>query len=381
MITRDLEETIRSKLPEKKVIIIFGARQVGKTTLLKTLFGEPNSSPDILWLNGDDSLSNNLLSDPSAVSLGNVVRGYKTVIIDEAQKIENIGLKLKILYDNYGEKIQFIATGSSSFDLLTKVNEPLTGRKFTFWLYPPSLNELVSKNKYPKEKSLLETRLLFGSYPAVVESETSEQKKDLLRELTEESLYKDVLNLTGIIKTDYLRKILQALAFQVGSQVNPSELASLVNLDRKTIDKYITLLEESYIIFRLPSFSKNLRNELKFSQKIYFYDNGIRNGLINDFRPLSLRSDSGQLFENYIASELKKKFPKDELYFWRTFDGAEIDFLVRTDGELRAFEVKYNPKKSAKLPASFEKTYSPKSFSLINSENYIETLQNNNSLS
>ncbi|MBQ9016792.1 ATP-binding protein [Candidatus Saccharibacteria bacterium] len=370
MITRDLQQEIESYLKKpKKIIVIFGARQVGKTTLLREIFGKQDG---VAWYNGDEQNTLDLFSKTDLADLKPLVSGHKVVIIDEAQRIENIGLKLKILQDNLGEEIQFVATGSSSFDLANKINEPLTGRKWTFRLSAPNIRELIKSNGYATEVANLENRLIYGSYPAVVS--TPEDAKKLLTELTSDNLYKDILNLGDIIKTDKLRKILKALALQVGSQVSMNEIGQLVGIDSKTADKYISLLEQSFIIFRLPSYARNLRNELKSSEKIFFYDNGIRNAIINDYRPLEDRQDTGALFENYIISEMVKLYSDDNIYFWRTKDQKEIDYIIERNGELTAIEIKYNEKKDVSLPNLFTDTYHPTHQFLINRENYARIL-------
>ena len=372
MIKREIEQKISARLNDNKAIIIYGPRQVGKTTLLHTLF---DKNDDVAWYNGDNLSTQEDFERADAESLKSLVGNKETVIIDEAQRIKNIGLKLKILHDNFGKTTQFIATGSSSFDLANKINEPLTGRKWTYLLFPFTIKELVSHNGLSKEKANLENRLKFGSYPAVINDPASAE--DTLRELTNENLYKDVLSMGEIIKTDKLKKILQALALQIGSQVSIHELAQTVGLDDKTTDKYISLLEQSFIIFRLPSFARNLRNELKSSQKIYFYDVGIRNSIINDFRPIDLRPDKGNLFENYIISELKKRFHGQNIWFWRNTDQQEIDFLIERNGEISIFEIKYHKKNNFKFPATFTKSYNPGKSFIINQENCTELLSGN----
>lgn len=366
-----MEEKIRASLGKGKTIIIYGARQVGKTTLLHTIFDDQDG---VLWLNGDEDTTQMTFDTISVENFQSIVSGYKTVIIDEAQRIENIGLKLKVLHDNFSSKIQFIATGSSSFELANKVTEPLTGRKKSFFLAPLTINELTNANGKLSEQASLGNRLLFGSYPGVVLS--NDDTKEALLELANDNLYKDVLKMGEIIKTDKLRKILQALAFQVGSQVSINEIASLVGLDNKTVDKYISLLEQAFIIFRVTSYSKNLRNELKASQKFFFYDCGIRNAIIDDFRPIDLRPDIGGLFENYVMSELKKKSPNESMYFWRTTDQQEVDFVTEKDAKINAIEIKFNPKKKVSFPKSFVEAYNPAETIAINNENYLNILTN-----
>lgn len=371
IIERTLEKDIRKKIAKGKAIVIYGARQVGKTTLLKTIFGDPNTDPSILWLNGDNNTTRDQLSVASPEMFRSILENYTTVIIDEAQRINDIGLKLKILQDNFGDKVQFVATGSSSFELANKINEPLTGRKWSFWLPTLSLLELKSALGVVEEQNNLDNRLIYGSYPAVVTDPAS--ARETVCELAGDSLYRDVLSLGEIIKTDKLRTILKALALQIGNQVSMTEIANLVGIDRKTVDKYISLLEQSFIVFRLPSYGKNLRNELKFSQKIFFYDVGIRNAIINDFRQVGDRQDSGVLFENYIISELKKKYPQDNVYFWRTTDKQEVDFVLERDGAITAIEIKEN--KEAKLPNAFVREYNPSKLKTINRGNYMAILE------
>ena len=371
MIKRQAEAQIRKYLKKnKKIIVVFGARQVGKTTLLKQIFSKDDK--DIIWYNGDEDETKNLFTNANLADLAPLAKGYKVVIIDEAQRIENIGIKLKILHDNLGDKVQFIATGSSSFDLANKINEPLTGRKWTIKLPPLTIAELVQEFGLVAESANLRNRLTYGSYPGVVSH--IEDAKEIVTELASDNLYKDVLNLGNIIKTDKLQKILQALAMQIGSQVSMNEIGQLVGLDSKTTEKYISLLEQSFIIFRLPSFARNMRNELKFSQKIFFYDCGIRNAIIGDFRPIDLRQDLGSLFENYVIAELKKRFPNDNIYFWRNKNQQEVDYLIEKNGEITAVEIKWSPKKDGKLPNIFVETYQPAHEFLINSDNYLEIL-------
>ena len=371
MINREIEQKVRDylKSDQKKIVVIFGARQVGKTTLLKKIF---ENSDDALWYNGDQSAVQAVFADADLEPLKNAVSGHKVVVIDEAQRIDNIGLKLKILYDNFGDSVQIVATGSSSFELANRVNEPLTGRKRTLRMFAPTVRELVANYGYVSEKGSLDSRLIYGMYPEVVTS--GEDKRNIVSELASDNLYKDILSLTGIIKTDGLRRILQALALQIGGQVSINEISSLTGIDNKTVDKYISLLEQSFIIFRLPSFARNLRNELKTSQKIFFYDCGIRNAIVNDFRPIELRPDLGALFKNFVISELKKRFPDDNIYFWRTKDGKEVDYLLERDGEIVAVEVKWSKNKDVKIPRVFEETYSPKKAIVVNSENCLEVL-------
>ena len=372
IIQRKLEQKIQQYLAkQRKIIVIYGARQVGKTTVLHRVF---DGMDGVQWYNGDDEVARRLFDEASVATLGPLVAGKRIVIIDEAQRIENIGLKLKILYDNFGDTVQIVATGSSSFDLANQINEPLTGRKWTFWLPAPMLNELIDSMGYVDEVGNLPNRLIYGSYPAAITAPGDAQ--EIVSGLASDNLYKDVLNLGDIIKTDKLEKILRALALQIGSQVSMNEIANLVGLDSKTVDKYISLLEQAFIIFRLPSYARNLRNELKSSQKIFFYDVGIRNAIINDFRPIDMRQDIGVLFENYIIAELVKRFSTDNIYFWRTKDQQEVDFVLEKDGALTAIEAKWNEAKArvAKLPNSFVDAYRPAHSFVVDRDNYARLL-------
>lgn len=368
MIKRDIEDKIRAKLGKGKAIVIYGARQVGKTTLLHQIFDDVDN---VLWLNGDLDATQARFENLSIDSAKLLIGDHTTVIIDEAQRIKNIGLKLKILQDNFGDKVQFVVTGSSSFELANKINEPMTGRVWIYELMPFKLSELTNAYGAVKEQGALSNRLIYGCYPDVVTH--PENAEEIVTNLSQENLYKDVLNLSEIIKTDYLRKLLKALAFQIGSQVSINELAGLVELDNKTVDKYISLLEQAFVVFRLPSFGKNLRNELKSSQKIYFYDVGIRNALIEDFRPVESRQDIGGLFENYVISEYKKQGLKN-LYFWRTSQGQEVDLLHEQYGELDAVEIKWNENKTAKMPVTFTGAYKVADEKYINRQNYLDQI-------
>lgn len=268
-----------------------GARQVGKTTLLRKIFDHHG---DMLWLNGDELDVQQLFSEVSATRLRSIIGNKKVVIIDEAQRIENIGLRLKLITDTLTE-VQLIATCSSSFDLANKVNEPLTGRKWEYRMFPVSFTEMVDHHGLLEEKRLLKHRMVFGYYPDVITNEGEE--KEILKQLSDSYLYKDILMWEQIQKPDKVLKLLQALAFQLGAQVSYNELGQICGLDSKTVEKYIILLEQTFVIFRLSSFSRNLRNELKSSKKFYFYDNGIRNALIANFNFVESRSDAGALWE------------------------------------------------------------------------------------
>lgn len=372
MIIRALEPIIREKLWQNKAILIMGPRQVGKTTLLKQMF---HDNPNVLWLNGDEQDTRTLFENISATRLKYIFGQKKIIIIDEAQRIENIGLRLKLITDQIGE-IQLIATGSSSFDLANRVNEPLTGRKWEYNMYPLSFEEMVNHHGLLDEKRLLPHRLVYGYYPDVVTHPGEEA--EILKLLSNSYLYKDILDCDHIKRSDKIVKLLQALAFQIGSEVSYNELGQLCGLDPKTVERYVILLEQSYIIFRLGSFSRNLRNELKSSRKIYFYDNGIRNAVIANFTLAETRSDIGALFENFLISERIKFLQYHRLWhniwFWRTTAMQEIDLIEEGNGKLAAYEFKWNPKRTAKFPKSFADNYPGSVFKVITPDNVEEFL-------
>ena len=357
---------------KKKAIILIGARQVGKTTLIKEMF---NDSPDMIWLNGDELDVQSLFESISSTRMKNIFGSKRYVVIDEAQRIKDIGIKLKLMTDNMSD-IQLVVTGSSSFDLANKVNEPLTGRKWEYKMYPLSFGEMVSHHGLLDEKRLVPHRLVYGYYPEVVNNPGEERA--VLKQLSDSYLYKDILMWEQIKKPEKLLKLLQAIAFQIGSQVSYSELGQICGLDNKTVEKYIVLLEQCFVIFRLGSFSRNLRNELKHSKKIYFYDNGIRNALIADFSVVENRQDIGALSENFIISERKKKADYDMLWknswFWRTKAQKEIDYIEEGDGAINAYEFKWNSKTKYKIPKQFLEGYKNSTFTVITPDNMEEFL-------
>ena len=369
MIRRYLHEIIESKIGDSKIIVVLGARQVGKTTLLRDIFLDRD---DVLWLNGDYEETRVMLSSESPQILGSIIGDKKIVVIDEAQRIENIGLKLKILQDTYGDRVQLVATGSSSFDLANKINEPLTGRKWEYQMFPISFKEMVAQNGLISECGNLLNRMMYGCYPDIVTN--PETAKERLMQLVEDNLYKDILSFDGVQKSAKITDLLQALAFQIGSQVSVNELANTVSLDNKTVDKYLSLLEKSYIIFRLPSYSRNLRNELKTSNKYFFYDLGVRNAVIGDFRPIDVRQDVGNMFENFIIAEMQKTVEKRRQYFWRTKQGQEVDYVLETDNGLTGIEIKWNEKRNPRLPQKFVDEYNPNQVVYVNRNNFYELL-------
>lgn len=374
MIERTLKQKIGKMVGKEKAIIIMGPRQVGKSTLLHEMFG---ASQEVIWLNGDDPDVQELFANVTSTRLKAIIGKKKYIIIDEAQRIADVGLKLKLITDQV-KGTQLIATGSSSFELASKLNEPLTGRKREYKMYPLSFGEMVEHTNLLEEKRLIPHRMVFGYYPEVVTHPGDE--KVILRELADSYLYKDILSLDSIGKPDKLMKLLQALALQIGSQVSYSEIGQLVGLDTKTVERYVDVLEKSYVIFRLGSFARNLRNELKASRKIYFYDNGIRNAVLANFSMLESRTneEAGALWENFIISERLKRNAYSDSYcnywFWRTQQQKEIDYLEEEDGRISSFEFKWNPAAKYKYPAQFLEAYPGTSFKVVTPVNVEEFL-------
>lgn len=375
MIARILEKTLLPLLYGKKAIIIIGARQVGKSTLLNHLLQDHK---DIMWMNGDDIDIQDLFREMSSTRLRTFLTKKRLLVIDEAQRISDIGLRLKLITDQIPD-VQVIATGSSSFELTTKINEPLTGRKREFRMFPLTFSEMVGHTNLLEELRMLPHRMIYGYYPEVVSNPGDERQT--LKELSESYLYKDILSLDSISKPDKLVRLLKALALQIGNQVSYNELGNLVGLDSKTVERYVDILEKSYIIFRLGSFSRNLRNELKASRKIYFWDLGIRNAVIGNLAQIENRNDTGELWENFaIAERLKINSYNNSFaqsWFWRTRQQNEIDYIEEEDGCIHAFEFKWNDRKAnVKCPVSFSQTYTNATFHVItkkNIENFLLT--------
>ena len=368
MISRLLKNIIEGFLFNKKTIVIYGARQTGKTTLVEQML-EPYRE-NTLFLNGDDADVREMLSDLNATKLIPIIGKSKIVVLDEAQRVPETGLVLKIIHDNFKD-IQLIATGSSSFELANNISEPLTGRKFEFTLYPLSFAEMVNHHGFLTEKRILEHRLIYGYYPDVVVNVGVETK--VLKSLASSYLYKDLLMLDTIKKPVLLEKILSALALQIGSEVSYNELAQLLNSDKETVEKYIDLLEKTCIIFRLGALSRNVRNEIKQGRKIYFYDNGIRNAILGNFSAISSRTDKGALWENFLISERFKYLGNNEMdvksWFWRTTQQQEIDYIEEHSGKLFAWEFKWNSKKTVRFSKTFTNAYLNTEFNMVNPEN------------
>lgn len=371
MINRLLVKNIINECYKGKTMLLLGARQVGKTTLLKNLQKELKVKSN--WLNADEGDVYEALTSATTSSrlMEYLGRENKLIIIDEAQQIPEIGKKLKLIHDNFPE-VQVIATGSSAFDLQDRMSEPLTGRKITFHLFPISYEELAHHFSKGEIDRTLNTRLIYGSYPDVINHPGRE--KEILLDLAHSYLYKDILRLDGIRKSSHIEKLLQALAFQVGSEVNFHELAKTIgNIDTATVEKYISLLEKSFVIFKLPALSRNLRNEIKKGKKYYFYDNGIRNVLISNYAQPDMRFDKGALWENFIISERMKRNSyikyHPNTYFWRTHDQAEIDYIEENDGILNAYEIKWKNEKT-NFPKSFLTGYPQHKTATLTQKNF-----------
>ncbi|MEN8139360.1 MAG: ATP-binding protein [Bacteroidota bacterium] len=354
-ILRTLSSELKRYYNLNKVLVVIGARQVGKTTLLKELTLEDGNT---LWLNGDDPATRERLTEISIASIKRVVGEYKTVVIDEVQRIKNPGLLLKMMVDNMG-KVQFIATGSSSLEIAETIFEPLTGRQFLFRLHPFTLEELYKGKSVFEIEQELPFHLIYGCYPEVSLKRDISEK--LLENIAEQYLYKDVLIWKDIRKPQLLDKLLKLLAFQIGSEVSVSELANSMKVKSETVETYIDLLEKSFVIFRLKSFSNNPRKEVSKMSKIYFWDNGIRNAVIGNFNDLSQRNDQGELFENFIISERMKMNtyfrPKIKSYFWRTYKKSEVDYIEVEGDNVSAFEIKWNMKKKHRISKAFINAY------------------------
>ncbi len=366
MYSRYLSDIIKKRIGSGKAIVVTGPRQVGKTTLIESILEKTN----YLLLDGDDPKTRTLLREPNTEQIRAILGNYKFVFIDEAQRIEGIGLTMKIITDRFKD-VQLFASGSSSFDLSNKINEPLTGRKWEYCLFPISWEEYENHHGFLYAEQQLENRLLYGFYPDVLNN--SGDEINVLRNLMNSYLYRDILSYADIRKPEVLDKLVQALALQVGNEVNYSELAQIVNVDKNTINKYIDILQKGYVIFKLQSFSRNIRNEIKTNRKIYFYDNGIRNMIIGNFNPLELRTDKGALWENFLISERVKQIEYKQslahIYFWRTKQQQEVDFVEEKSGQIYGYEFKWNKKKNSRLPKTFTEAYNAVSM-VIDKDNF-----------
>lgn len=369
MIKRAIAETLKARFFKGKALIILGPRQAGKSTLVHQLLKEIGQP--WLYLNGDEADVRASFEAATSAKLRSITGTNKIVYIDEAQRIPNIGLCLKLFTDQLSD-IQVVATGSSSLELASQIREPLTGRKYEFHLYPFSFKEMVNHHGLLQEKRELENRMIYGYYPEIVTKPT--EAVELIRLLANSYLYKDLLILDQISKPYLLEKIVKALALQLGNEVNSTELSNMVDADKKTIEKYIDLLEKAFVLFRVPAFSRNVRNEIRKGKKIYFYDCGIRNAVIGNFQPIHSRSDVGALWENFFIAErlkyqqIQRKFAS--FYFWRTTQQQEIDIVEECDTILTAFECKWNPSTKAVFPQTFTKNYPAAAMHRVSTDNF-----------
>ena len=374
MIPRILQKAIKERLFKGKALLIFGPRQCGKSTLVEAVL----DGKEYLHLTGDDSSVREILSNTSVATLKTIIGKHKILFIDEAQRVTNIGLTLKLITDHIKD-VQVIATGSSAFELSSQVNEPLTGRKYEFMLYPLSFGEMVEHHGFLTEKRLVEYRLIYGYYPEIVSHQSEE--KELLKLLAGSYLYKDLLMLEQVKKPILLEKLLKALALQLGSEVSYHELAQTIGANKQTVEKYIDLLEKAFVVFVLPALNRNVRNEIKKGKKIYFYDCGIRNAIINNFNPVQSRTDVGALWENYVIAERMKFLHYNNLdakqYFWRTTQQQEIDLIEEHEGDqLKAFEFKWSKNVKVRFPQTFTDNYPGSETFIISPDNLQEFLLN-----
>ncbi len=379
-IERFIKKDILNFLKPNKVVVIYGPRRVGKTTLIKKIIEELKKNKglkeqDYLFLSGEFIETQEWLSSQSLNILKENIGNKKLLIIDEAQKIPNIGLNLKLIVDHM-DGVKVLATGSSSFDLANQVGEPLVGRKWQFTLYPIAQLELSPIESHQETIANLKNRIVYGSYPDIITSKSNRDKELFLEEIVNSYLYKDIIELDGIKKSRKIIKILTMLAFQIGQEVSIKEIANAVDLDIRTVDKYIDLLEKSFVIKYVGGFSRNLRKEVTKNGRYYFYDNGIRNAVIKNFNEPELRNDVGQLWENYIFMERLKKTDYEKIslnrYFWRTWDKKEIDIVEERKGKLYGYEVKWSNKKRPKPPKDWLKNYDNAEYEVINRENYLK---------
>ena len=369
LIQRALYSKILERLSPGKAVILLGPRQAGKSTILEEIGRQ--STEKVLRLDCDDSAVRMRLEIQQLPNLQNLIGEASLVLIDEAQRVKNIGLTLKIIIDQI-KTPKLLVSGSSAFELANEINEPLTGRKWEFMLLPISVGEMINYHGSFEESRRLEQRLLYGMYPEILSNTGLERQT--LNQLSNSYLYKDIFAFQELRKPELLDKILKALALQIGSEVSYNNLAQATSSDVSTVQRYVDLLEKSFIIFRLQAFSRNVRNELKKTRKIYFWDCGIRNALIGDFRPLELRNDTGALWENFLVAERQKRNFYSEFYghsyFWRTTQQQEVDYLEDYDGQLHAFEFKWSPEKGASLPLTFKNAYPNTDFKVIRPDNY-----------
>lgn len=375
-ITREIFDKITKALTPNKVIVLIGARRTGKTELLKKILQQTNDK--FLLLNGDDFSSHELLSNATIENYKSIFSKIQLLAIDEAQKIPGIGQKLKLAVDNI-EGLKIIATGSSAFDLTNKLGEPLTGRKKTFMLFPFAQMEYSRYENILETKNRLNTRLIYGNYPELYKLNDKHDKAQYLHEILNSYLLKDIFEFDGIKNADKIRNLLRLIAFQLGGEVSLNELSNKLGIHKDTVSRYLDLLSKVFVIFKLTGFSRNLRKEITKMNRWYFYDNGIRNILINNLNDMDFRNDIGILWENYIISERIKYQNYHKMivsnYFWRTYQQQEIDWIEERGGKLYAYEFKWNPKKKVKIPTAWRDNYSNSEFKVINPQNYLSWIE------
>jgi predicted AAA+ superfamily ATPase len=373
LVTRAIKIQIQQLLTQNKVLLVLGTRRVGKTYLIKSIQEDYKQATVIL--NGEDFDVQELLRNRSVANYKRIIGLAKLMILDEAQVIPEIGQVLKLMIDTNPD-LTILATGSSSFDLLNKAGEPLTGRQIQFNLYPLAQLELKETETYIETIQNLEERLIYGSYPEIIQFQTDKEKADYLTRLIQSYLLKDILAFEGIRQADKIVRLLRLIAYQISGEVSTNELATQLGISRATVENYLDLLSKVFIIYRLPSYSTNQRKEVSKSSKWYFFDNGIRNAIINDFSAPALRNDMGSLWENYLLAERIKRnsYLKEnaQQYFWRNYNQQEVDLIEMKDGKLQAFEFKYSPQKKVKVPAAFATAYPEASFESISRDNYLD---------
>ncbi|MDZ4846363.1 MAG: ATP-binding protein [Chitinophagales bacterium] len=376
LIERALQKHIEKRIGENKALIIYGTRRVGKTKLLEATRAKHQKKT--LLLNAEDMSVQAMLAQRTAANYKRMLGKHELLMIDEAQEISGIGKHLKFLLDTF-PRLTIIATGSSSFDLMNKSGEPLTGRRYQFTLNPVSQGELVRHEGFPETRQQLDERLVFGTYPETLRMETPDEKQAYLQSLVHTYLLKDIFMYETIKNSSKIFDLLKLIAHQVGSEVSLDKLGRNLGMSKNTVERYLDLLTKVFVLFRVGGYSGNLRKEVVKSSKWYFYDNGIRNALLADFRPLTQRTDNGQLWENFCFYERIKrqryagKLP--EYYFWRTYDRQEIDMIERENTRIRAFEFKWGNAATAKLPKAFGENYPKATFEIISKENYAEFVE------
>lgn len=375
MYTREIQKHIQRWLFQQKILILYGARQVGKTTLAKQIVDQYPDKKSA-YFNCEDPLVKLALVDKSAQQIHNFMGNADIVVLDEAQTVPDIGKILKIYNDQYPQT-QILATGSSSFDLSNQMNEPLTGRSIEFILYPLSIAEIQQYQNHLSLQSNISKFLLYGLYPEIVDKD-NQTSQELILDLSKKYLFKDILNFEGVKNSVLITKILKALAYQLGSEVSYTELAQLVGSNKHTVEQYIHILEQLFIVRSLPAYTTNQRNEISKSRKVYFYDLGIRNALIEDFGDIELRNDKGSLWENFAVMEFIKKYRNSRematFYFWRTYTQQEVDLVIKKNANLSAYEFKWTGKKKTQVPSTFKRFYPGTPFEVVTKDNWIECI-------